>query len=116
MGVSSLCGSEGPAEDEGNSDSFLRVALIEKKKFAMAANDLQEHLRLALPESFVSGGGLRTLSGRLRVFQFKRTITSMPPCMDKFPSEVLEGALSKDIDWHFGDQVPNARGHVICKL
>ncbi|KAL4386785.1 hypothetical protein GQ457_09G024120 [Hibiscus cannabinus] len=40
----------------------------------------------------------------------------MPPRMDKFPSEGLEGAPSKDIGWHFGDPVPNARGHVICKL
>ncbi|KAK8477885.1 hypothetical protein V6N11_031007 [Hibiscus sabdariffa] len=40
----------------------------------------------------------------------------MPPRIDKFPSEGLEGAPSKDIDWHFGDPVPNARGHVICKL
>ncbi|KAK8715801.1 hypothetical protein V6N13_043127 [Hibiscus sabdariffa] len=97
MGVSSLCGSEGPAEDEGNSDSFLRVALIEKKKFAMAANDLQGY-------------------GKAYVVSEQQKLDYMPPCMDKFPSEVLEGALSKDIDWHFGDQVPNARGHVICKL
>ncbi|KAK8500673.1 hypothetical protein V6N12_055185 [Hibiscus sabdariffa] len=40
----------------------------------------------------------------------------MPPRIDKFPSEGLEGAPSKDIGWHFGDPVPNARGHVICKL
>ncbi|KAL4355402.1 hypothetical protein GQ457_06G015690 [Hibiscus cannabinus] len=40
----------------------------------------------------------------------------MPPRMDKFPSEGLEGAPSKDIGWHFGDPVPNARGHVICKF
>ncbi|KAK8680887.1 hypothetical protein V6N13_109825 [Hibiscus sabdariffa] len=40
----------------------------------------------------------------------------MPPRMDKFPSEGLEGALSKDIGWHSGNPVPNARGHVICKL
>ncbi|KAK8478524.1 hypothetical protein V6N11_034852 [Hibiscus sabdariffa] len=36
--------------------------------------------------------------------------------MDKFPTEGLEGAPSKDIGWHFGDPVPNTRGHVICKL
>ncbi|KAK8621831.1 hypothetical protein V6N13_097459 [Hibiscus sabdariffa] len=27
----------------------------------------------------------------------------MPPGMDKFPSEGLKGAPSKDIGWHFGD-------------
>ncbi|KAK8497271.1 hypothetical protein V6N11_048099 [Hibiscus sabdariffa] len=36
--------------------------------------------------------------------------------MDKFLSKGLEGVPSKDIGWHFGDPVPNARGHVICKF
>ncbi|KAE8656015.1 hypothetical protein F3Y22_tig00117012pilonHSYRG00354 [Hibiscus syriacus] len=40
----------------------------------------------------------------------------MPPRIEKFPTEGLEGAPSRDIGWYFGDPVPNKKGNVVCKL
>ncbi|KAE8729291.1 hypothetical protein F3Y22_tig00003721pilonHSYRG00062 [Hibiscus syriacus] len=40
----------------------------------------------------------------------------MPPRIEKFPTEGLEGAPSRDIGWHFGDPVLNTKGNVVCKL
>ncbi|GMI70409.1 hypothetical protein HRI_000710200 [Hibiscus trionum] len=40
----------------------------------------------------------------------------MPPRIEKFPTEGLEGVPSRDIGWHFGDPVPNSKGNVVCKL
>ncbi|XP_039023290.1 uncharacterized protein LOC120155895 [Hibiscus syriacus] len=40
----------------------------------------------------------------------------MPSRVEKFPTEGLEGAPSRDIGWHFGDPVPNTKGNVVCKL
>ncbi|KAE8667534.1 hypothetical protein F3Y22_tig00112402pilonHSYRG00320 [Hibiscus syriacus] len=40
----------------------------------------------------------------------------MPPRIEKFPTEGLEGAPSRDIGWHFGDPVPNTKGNVVFKL
>nr|KJB14863.1 hypothetical protein B456_002G146900 [Gossypium raimondii] len=39
----------------------------------------------------------------------------MPPC-EEFPTKGLDGAPSNDIGWHFGTQVPNAKGNIVCKL
>ncbi|KAK8516561.1 hypothetical protein V6N12_038799 [Hibiscus sabdariffa] len=43
-------------------------------------------------------------------------LSTMPPRMDKFRTEGWEGASSKDIGWHFGDPVPNARENVVSKI
>ncbi|KAF1874079.1 hypothetical protein Lal_00041522 [Lupinus albus] len=39
----------------------------------------------------------------------------MPP-REEFPAKRLEGALSEDIGWHFGAQVPELRNNIKCKL
>ncbi|KAE8680600.1 hypothetical protein F3Y22_tig00111377pilonHSYRG00029 [Hibiscus syriacus] len=40
----------------------------------------------------------------------------MPPRIEKFPTEGLEGAPSIDIGRYFGDPVPNTKGNIVCKL
>nr|KJB09145.1 hypothetical protein B456_001G125800 [Gossypium raimondii] len=39
----------------------------------------------------------------------------MPP-REEFSTKGLEGAPCNDIGWHFGTQVPNAKGNIVCKL